>query len=85
MISNTNSQSAGHETTACAIIWAFHELSRRPDLQQRLRAEVTQMLETTPEPSYSDIDKLPFLNNFVYETLRLYCPGKFLFAPLSNP
>jgi cytochrome P450 len=26
---------AGHETTATALAWAFHELARRPDIQRR--------------------------------------------------
>jgi cytochrome P450 family 135 len=28
---------AGHETTATALAWSFHELARRPDIQRRAR------------------------------------------------
>ncbi|KAF5647280.1 benzoate 4-monooxygenase cytochrome P450 [Fusarium sp. NRRL 52700] len=63
----------GHDTTACSITWAVHELSRRPDCQQRLREEITSMDSTCSMPGFSDIDKLPYLHNFVREVLRLYC------------
>ncbi|KAH7206296.1 cytochrome P450 [Fusarium oxysporum] len=63
----------GHDTTACSITWAVHELSRRPDCQQRLRDEITSMDNTCGMSSFSDIDKLPYLHNLVREVLRLYC------------
>ncbi|KAF9773160.1 hypothetical protein IL306_009066 [Fusarium sp. DS 682] len=63
----------GHDTTACSITWAVHELSRRPDCQQRLRDEINSMDDTCSMPDFSDIDKLPYMHNFVREVLRLYC------------
>ncbi|RTE82668.1 hypothetical protein BHE90_002820 [Fusarium euwallaceae] len=63
----------GHDTTACSITWALHELSRRPDYQQRLRREIISFDETCPSPDFGDVDKLPYLHNFVREVLRLYC------------
>ncbi|RBR03892.1 hypothetical protein FVER53590_06280 [Fusarium verticillioides] len=62
----------GHDTTACSITWAVHELSRRPDCQQRLRDEIAGMDSTCDMPGFSDIDKLPYLHNLVREVLRLY-------------
>ncbi|RSL71909.1 hypothetical protein CEP54_001101 [Fusarium duplospermum] len=63
----------GHDTTACSITWALHELSRRPECQQRLRREIISLDKTCPSPDFGDIDKLPYLHNFVREVLRLYC------------
>ncbi|KAF5658643.1 cytochrome P450 monooxygenase [Fusarium heterosporum] len=63
----------GHDTTACSITWAIHELSCRPDCQQRLRNEIKSMDSTCAMPGFDDIDKLPYLHNFVREVLRLYC------------
>ncbi|KAM0362590.1 hypothetical protein ACHAP4_001338 [Fusarium culmorum] len=63
----------GHDTTACSITWAIHELSRRPDCQQRLRDEIKTLDDNCPMVSFNDIDKLPYLHNFVREVLRLYC------------
>ncbi|KAM0247960.1 hypothetical protein ACHAP5_003744 [Fusarium lateritium] len=63
----------GHDTTACSITWAVHELSQRPDCQNRLRDEIKAMGSTCVVPGFHDIDKLPYLHNFVREVLRLYC------------
>ncbi|KAM5360742.1 hypothetical protein ACJZ2D_013551 [Fusarium nematophilum] len=63
----------GHDTTACSITWAIHELSRWPKCQQRLRDEITALYSSCETPDFGDIDKLPYLHNFVREVLRLYC------------
>ncbi|KAK7403090.1 hypothetical protein QQX98_011155 [Neonectria punicea] len=63
----------GHDTTACSIIWAVHELSRRSQLQQRLRDEIENLHRNVEKPNYNDLEKLPFLHNFVREVLRYYC------------
>ncbi|KAI9148668.1 Cytochrome P450 monooxygenase FSL4 [Paramyrothecium foliicola] len=68
----------GHDTTACSIVWAVHELSRRPQEQQQLRQEIQDMYNSCHEPTYSDIEKLPYLNNFVQEVLRVYSAVSFV-------
>jgi hypothetical protein len=68
----------GHDTTACSMIWAIHELSRRPQEQHDLRQEIQDMYNSCHEPTYSDIEKLPYLSNFVQEVLRVYSAGKNL-------
>lgn len=54
------------------MVWAIDVLSRRRDIQDRLRAELTSLKER----SWSEIDRLHYLDNFVREVLRVYCPGK---------
>lgn len=45
----------------------------RPDLQDRLRNEVRELIEKlTGEPIFSQIDALPFLESFNKESLRVY-------------
>ncbi|KAI9146745.1 Cytochrome P450 monooxygenase FSL4 [Paramyrothecium foliicola] len=68
----------GHDTTACSMIWAVHELSRRPQEQQHLWQEIQDMYNSCHEPAYSDIEKLPYLNNFVQEVLRVYSAVSFV-------
>jgi cytochrome P450 len=51
---------AGHETTANALAWAFERLVRHPEAMRRLLAE----LEDTPEGG-------PYLDAVVRETLRV--------------
>ena len=68
---------AGHETTAGTVTWATYVLATRPDVQEKLRAEITELVGKTPgaPPSWTDIDALPYLNNFTKEVTRLYSAG----------
>ena len=76
--------SAGHETSALALTYLYLEMSRRPELQAKLRAEI-QTLEpqilwppkdpgdfALPEPK--QIDSLSLLHAILMETLRLHAP-----------
>ncbi|KAI1791336.1 cytochrome P450 [Ganoderma leucocontextum] len=63
---------AGHETTATATGWLLCELSKNPELQQRLREEVLSVESETP--TMEELNELPFLDNIVRETLRLHPP-----------
>ncbi|CAH0047114.1 unnamed protein product [Clonostachys solani] len=64
---------ARHETTASAITWACYLLSTRQEIQHKLREEV---LEALPSDSPLDVsgtlERLPYLNGIINETLRLY-------------
>lgn len=65
---------AGHESTATAFEWTMYELGRRPEMQQRLRAEVhdalgTDLAATEDGPRGQN---LPYLNAFCNEVLRCY-------------
>ncbi|CAK5272001.1 unnamed protein product [Mycena citricolor] len=66
---------AGHETTSTALSWAAHALSRNPDIQEKLRQELLSL--PTDNPSMDELNSLPFLENFVRETMRLYAPVAF--------
>ena len=80
---------AGHETTGITITYIMWELSKTPDLQTRLREELTTLsgsLRHTEEmekelPPLADIDALPLLDAIVRETLRRHAPAP---APLSR-
>jgi cytochrome P450 len=67
---------AGHETTSSALTWITYLLSKHPEYQTKLRAEIRAAL---PDPSAAsstitaaDIDRLPLLAAVCQETLRLY-------------
>ncbi|KAI0414155.1 cytochrome P450 3A5 [Xylaria grammica] len=66
--------SAGHETTANSVTWALYILSTRHGIQDRLRDEVQKLLRSSVEPTYDEVNGLPYLHNFVREILRLYTP-----------
>lgn len=76
---------AGHETSAVALTYLYLEMSRRPELQLKLREEIqtlrpqiiwppsTSMADfTLPDPK--QIDNLPLLHAVLMETLRLHAP-----------
>ena len=61
---------AGSDTTSLAIAWCLHHLSLNPQVQKRLNEEL-QSFHSIEDMSF--VDKLPYLNAVVQETLRL-CP-----------
>lgn len=76
---------AGHDTTAITLSFAFHYLTRHPDVMRRLRAEHDEVfgkedVGQTPAKLREAphlINALPFTAAVIKETLRL-CPGRFL-------
>ena len=64
---------AGHETTANAMAWAFYEIQRRPEIQEKLRAELDEVL-CGCAPTASDLPRLVYTRMIVEEALRLYPP-----------
>lgn len=69
---------AGHETTANTLSWTWFELSRRPEVRERLEAELDSVLGgRSPQPE--DLRALPFTNAVIDETLRMY-PAAWMFA-----
>ncbi|CAK5270068.1 unnamed protein product [Mycena citricolor] len=67
---------AGHETTSTALSWAVHALSQHPDIQERLRQELFSL--PTDHPTMDELNALPFLENFIRESMRLYAPVVFI-------
>ncbi|KAL7619864.1 hypothetical protein AAE478_010410 [Parahypoxylon ruwenzoriense] len=70
-----NFLSAGHETTSGALTWASFVLATKPEIQDKLRAEVLEVLGTTNIPTYADIEKLHYMRNFLQEVARVYSPA----------
>jgi len=73
--------SAGQETSAVALSYVFHELTKYSDVQSALRKEVQGLklslqLPLSPQgiPAARDIDALPLLDAVLMETLRLHAP-----------
>jgi cytochrome P450 len=62
---------AGHETTANTLAWTWVLLSRHPDAEARLHAEIDLVLGGRP-PAVADLPRLSFTESVVNETLRVY-------------
>ena len=63
---------AGHETTANALSWTLLLLSRHPDIQKKLHAEVDELGRL---PTFDDIPRLPYTRAVISEGIRLYPPA----------
>jgi cytochrome P450 len=73
---------AGTESTASVLAWALHTLGQRPDLEERLHAEVDAVLSRTGL-TFAALPALELTNHIVTETLRLYPPG-WLFTRITT-
>lgn len=65
---------AGHETTATALTWAWHLLAANPDAEAKMHRELDEVLGGR-EPSFEDVQKLPYTGHVFGETMRLYPPA----------
>ncbi len=64
---------AGHETTALALTYALHLLSKHPEKRKTLQAELDDVLDGRT-PTVGDLDDLTYTEQVVEETMRVYPP-----------
>jgi len=64
---------AGTETSASTLGGLFYELSRHPDIEQRIHAEIDSVLGGR-RITESDLPKFEYTNRVIMETLRLHTP-----------
>lgn len=66
----------GHDTTTSAISFCLYEISRHPEVQQRLQQEIRDVLgEDRKSPvTLRDLGELKFMENVIKESLRLHPP-----------
>lgn len=64
---------AGHETTAIALTWTWWLLSRHPEAEGRLHAELDGVIADRV-PSVGDLPNLPYTQAVISESIRLRPP-----------
>jgi cytochrome P450 len=64
---------AGHETTAETQTWLLYLLSRHPEIEAEVRAEIDAVLGDR-RITVHDLDSMPVTHNVILETMRLYPP-----------
>ena len=64
---------AGHETTAKALAWTLYLLARAPEWQERVRAEVADVIGDA-DISADHVDRLEVCERVLKESMRLYPP-----------
>jgi cytochrome P450 len=65
---------AGHETTAIALSWTWHLLAQHPEAEAKLHTEIDSVL-AGGAPAFSDIQRLPYTEAVIKESMRLYPPA----------
>jgi cytochrome P450 len=65
---------AGHETTAIALSWTWYLLSQYPEAEQKLLAELREVLGGR-SPESADLPRLVYTEKIVREAMRLYPPA----------
>ncbi len=65
---------AGHDTTSNTLSWTFYLLSRHPQVVEKLRAELAQVLNGRA-PGIEDLHSLPYTKMVIEEAMRLYPPA----------
>jgi cytochrome P450 len=65
---------AGHETTANALTFAWYLLARHPEAEARFHAEIDSVLAGRT-PTVADLEALPYTRAVVSESMRLYPPA----------
>eukprot|EP00057_Strongylocentrotus_purpuratus_P025422 XP_011679896.1 PREDICTED: cytochrome P450 3A6 [Strongylocentrotus purpuratus] len=66
---------AGAETTTTLLGFIFYALSMNPDIQEKLISEVDEVTPSRDSVGYSSIATMPYLDQVVCETLRLFPPA----------
>lgn len=64
----------GYETTSVTMHHALHQLGRHRDVQDKLRKEINDNLDSNGALVYEKAMELPYLDQVFYETLRLHPP-----------
>ncbi|KAA0706495.1 Steroid 17-alpha-hydroxylase/17,20 lyase [Triplophysa tibetana] len=62
---------AGVETTSTTLLWAIAFLLHHPQVQERVQAELDEVLGRDRPPALSDRSSLPFLESVICEVMRI--------------
>ncbi len=68
---------AGHETSAYALSWTFYELMQHPDVVQKIKDEVSQVIQNGRIGS-EGLRKLTYTSAVINESMRLHPPAYFV-------
>jgi len=63
---------AGHETTESALLYFLYNLSKHPQIQEKVREEIKRVFPNDIDPE--NLRDLKFMEHVINETMRLYPP-----------
>ncbi|XP_077981546.1 cytochrome P450 2J4-like [Glandiceps talaboti] len=62
---------AGIETTAIALTWSLMYMVRRPEIQDRIHADIDRVIGRSRQPCLADEQELPYITATMMEILRI--------------
>ncbi|GBN36410.1 Cytochrome P450 3A21 [Araneus ventricosus] len=65
---------AGYETTSTALAYTTYLLAKHQDVQENLYQEIKDLIERGQKLEYATINKLPYLDKVLNESMRMYPP-----------
>ena len=65
---------AGHETSAITLQWSWYFLANNPQVEQSALAAISDAHLKEKIPAFDELEKLGYIQQLVYEALRLYPP-----------
>ena len=65
---------AGLDTTSSTMAFLVHNLLHNPDVQEKVYEEIVSVVGESETVSFEQVQSLKYLNNVIYETLRLHHP-----------
>lgn len=74
---------AGYDTSSNILGLTCYNLAVFPEAQERVIEEISQVCSSSETVTYEEIQKMPYLEACIAETLRLYPPGRLIL--LFNP
>ncbi|XP_064601467.1 cytochrome P450 4B1-like [Liolophura sinensis] len=75
----------GHDTTASATSWTLYALAKYPDMQERVREEVDELLGDRTYLEWNDLSNLKYTSLFLKEVLRVYPPVPVVSRQTTKP
>ncbi|XP_051167209.1 uncharacterized protein LOC127285302 [Leptopilina boulardi] len=64
---------AGYETASVVMGFCLFELAKHPEMQLKMRDEIKKTMEkNNGEITYDMVTEMPYLDMFIFETLRMY-------------
>lgn len=63
---------AARDTTAATLSWMLYELSKQPEIVEKLRRDILDRLGSNTPPTYTNLKDMKYLQHVINETLRLY-------------
>ena len=77
---------AGHDTTAVALAWAFRAILSRPEVLEKIRAELREVFPDNDNEIHPDgLERLPYLDAVIKETMRVHPIVAFVVRRLTRP